>query len=133
MEDTMQKRYEVRRSTVIPTEVAAPFWDEPVDLLAADVSPRGMYLLSEEMPEVGEFLFCSFALPRVDAEYCFLSRVNRINWHRRRTDCTRPGFGIEFMNTTPLNRLRIRSAIRGLPPPLPSKNRKGIFDIHQLM
>ena len=129
----MHKRFEVRRSVMIPTEVAAPFWDVPVDLLAADVSPRGMYLYSEEMPTIGEYLFCSFSLARDDPEYCFLSRVNRINWHRRRTDRLRPGFGIEFMDTSPLKRLRIRSSIGKFPPTLPSKERRSIFDIPVIM
>jgi hypothetical protein len=133
MEDIMQKRFEVRRSAIIPIEVAAPSWDEPVDLLAGDLSPRGMYLFSEEMPEVGEYIFCSFGLAGNADEYCFMSRVNRINWHRRRTDCLRPGFGIEFMDTRPLERLRLRATIRGLPMPAPSKMRGGLFDIPAIM
>ena len=124
----MQKRFEVRRSTQILTEVAAPSWDVPVALLARDLSPRGMYLQSERIPEIGEHLFCAFALARAPREHCFLSKVNRVNWHRRRTDQSRPGFGVEFLDVSPLNRLRIRSALRGLPPPLPSGNRGSLFE-----
>ena len=94
----MQKRYEVRRSTIIPTEVMAPYWNEPLDLVAADLSPRGMYLLSEDMPQIGEYLFCSFALQGEEPEYSFLSRVQRVNWHRRKTERYRPGFGVEFLD-----------------------------------
>ena len=94
----MQKRFEVRRSTIIPTEVMAPYWNDSLDLVAADLSPRGMYLLSEDMPQIGEYLFCSFALHGEDPEYSFFSRVQRVNWHRRKTERMRPGFGVEFLD-----------------------------------
>jgi hypothetical protein len=128
MEEAMQKRYEVRRSAIIPTEVMAPYWSEPMDLVAADISPRGMYLLSEDMPSVGEYLFCSFALQGEDPEYSFFSRVQRVNWHRRRTERYRPGFGVEFLDVNGQNRFIIRSALRGLPPPIPSRGRDKLFE-----
>jgi hypothetical protein len=124
----MQKRYEVRRSTIIPTEVMAPYWNEPLDLVAADLSPRGMYLLSEEMPRIGEYLFCSFAVQGEVPEFNFFSRVKRVNWHRRKTEQYRPGFGVEFLDAGARHRLSIRNALRGLPPPVPSRSRVARVD-----
>jgi hypothetical protein len=126
MEEAMQKRSEIRRSTIVPTEVASPYWRESLDLIAADLSPRGMYLISEEMPHIGDCLYCSFSLSSEEPEYNFFSRVKRINWHRRETDRIRPGFGVEFLDVTPRKFLGLERALRGLPPPIPSKRRNEI-------
>ncbi len=119
----MQKRLNLRRSTIIPTEVMSPYWREPMDLVAADLSPNGMYLISDAFPTVGEFVFCSFALRGENAEYRMLSRIKRLNFHRRRTDRIRPGFGVEFLGVDDNSKSKILSALRGLPPPIPSRGR----------
>jgi hypothetical protein len=49
----MQKRLNLRRATIIPTEVISPYWRASMDLVAADLSPSGMYLISDEFPTVG--------------------------------------------------------------------------------
>ncbi len=122
----MQQRNELRRSTIISTEVSAPWWQEPLDLVAADLSPRGMYLIcDDEMPELGDTLFCSFSLEQNKPDYNFFSTVKRVNWHRRKTDLYRPGFGVEFINPEPWKKLLIRNRLQGLPPPIPSKRRGG--------
>ena len=125
----MQKRNEVRRATILPTEVSTPWRDSPLDLIAADLSPRGMYLISEAMPSIGDFVICSFALQRDKPLLNMFSRVQRINWHRRRNDRYRPGFGVEFVKPEPEMRLMIRDAVRGLPPPIPSRRRENMFNI----
>ncbi len=123
----MNKRFEIRRSIRLPIEVATSTWDRPLDLFACDLSPRGVFLESENMPEIGDDLMCSFNLWNGNRHLCLFGEVNRINWHRRKTDRRRPGFGVQFGDVRPLDRLRIRSALRGLPPPLPSKYRDGVF------
>ena len=120
----IQKRSNIRRSAIIPTEVMSPYWRESLDLIASDLSPSGMYLISEAMPSVGEYIFCSFALSGEVPEYRFLSKVKRLNFHRRKTDRMRPGFGIEFLGVNEMSRDKIRAALRGLPPPIPSKHRR---------
>ncbi len=117
----MQKRTEVRRSTILPTEVTSPYWSESQDLIAADLSPRGMYLISEKMPQIGDCLCCTFSLTREAPEFYFFSRVKRINWHRRRNDRLRPGFGVEFIDVSPRRFVTLERALRGLPPPIPSR------------
>ena len=124
----MNQRFEMRRSIRLPVEIATSRWDRPLDLFASDLSPRGLYLESEAMPEVGEQLLCSFNLWTQNRNLCLFGEVNRINWHRRKTDRRRPGFGVAFSIVRPIDRLRIRSALQGLPPPLPSKRRGSIFE-----
>lgn len=122
----MYKRFEIRRSARIPIEVITNMWDEPLSLMADDLSPRGTYLVSEMMPNLGEHIVCSFRLPRIEREQMFFGEVSRINWYRRKADKGRPGFGVKFIDTTPMDRLRIREALASLPPPLPMGRRDGV-------
>lgn len=116
----MHKRFEMRRSLDVPVEIITSFWDDPVDLVASDLSPRGAYLESEYMPEPGEHVVCCLEIGDTTGEFCFFGEVTRINFLRRKTDGGRPGFGVQFLDCTPLDRLAIRGALRGLPPPVPS-------------
>ena len=122
----MQKRYEMRRSTDIPVEIMTAMWDEPIRLYAKDLSPGGLFLSSELFLDAGVPVICNFKLHK---EHFVYGKVLRTNPMRRRTDRGRPGFGVEFMYTTPLTRLRIREALRGLPPPIPSKSRRELVEV----
>ena len=123
----MYKRFEIRKKAQIPVEVITNFCDTPVMFITDDLSPRGTYLISDFLPDLGEHIICSFDLRRDEGEYCFFGEVSRINWFRRKTDNGRPGFGVRFMDTTPRNRLKLRQALRGLPPPVPAKMRDGVI------
>ena len=120
----MQKRSIIRRSTIIPTEVMAPYWHDTMDLVAADLSPKGMYLISDKMPSVGEFVFCTFSLKHNEPDLKLLSRVKRVNWHRRKNDRLRPGFGVEFLGLNMEQYQRISKALIGMPPPVPTPRRQ---------
>lgn len=122
----MQKRFEMRRSTDIPVEIMTAMWDEPVRLYAGDLSPGGLFLRSEFFLDAETPVICTFKLHK---EHFVYGKVLRQNPMRRRTDRGRPGFGVEFMYTTPLTRLRIREALRGLPPPIPAKKRADILEL----
>lgn len=122
----MYKRFEIRKKTVVPIEVITNFWDEPISLLSSDLSPRGTYIVSELMPQLGEHIVCSFDIRREDPSYCLFGEVSRINWHRRKTDTGPPGFGVRFLDIKPMERLKIRDALRGMPPSLPVKMRDGV-------
>ncbi len=121
----MYKRFEIRRKADFPVEVITNLWDEPIPLIADDFSPRGTYLISELMPNVGEHIICSFNLPKL-GEHMYFGEVSRVNWLRRSTDKGRPGFGVEFLDISPLTRLKIREALKDLPPPLPMGRRDGV-------
>jgi hypothetical protein len=118
----MQKRWELRRGVRIPFEVILPGWDEPVRLLASDLSPVGAYIESDLLPDRGEHLVCCFGLSRRD-EYCLFADVTRVNPLRRRHDLGRAGFAVSFLDARPLERLRMRQMLRGLPPPVPRPSR----------
>ncbi len=117
----VHRRMEVRRALHHPVEIIAPGWDEPVTLVADDLSPSGAYIESDLLPEPGEHVVCSFHLggPKRGTSYSFFGQVKRINWTRRVTDVRPAGFGIEFVDASPKERIAIRSALRGTPPPRP--------------
>lgn len=123
----MQKRSDVRRASIISAEVMAPYWKDSLDLIASDISPKGMYLISDQMPHVGEFVFCSFSVRGNEPEYRILSKVKRINWHRRSTDMIRPGFGVEFLAISGEQRRTIYRRLKGMPPPIPRKRRNHVI------
>ncbi|MCU0661075.1 MAG: PilZ domain-containing protein [Myxococcota bacterium] len=119
----MYKRGELRRGIRLPIEVILGSWDDPVMLKASDFSPAGAYIESDFLPDAGESLICSFGLRRMD-EYCVFASVARVNPFRRRADTGAAGFGVCFSDLKPLERLRIRQMLRGLPPPLPKPARE---------
>ena len=120
----MQKRFEMRRNTQVEVTVSAPIWEAPVVLITSDMSPRGLYLESEDLLETEMPIICSFSLSR---EYHLTGKVTRLNPHRRVSDKGRPGFGVAFTYTRPLTRIDLRSDLRGLPPPIPARRRNGIW------
>jgi hypothetical protein len=123
MEDNMYKRFEIRRQTALPIEIISAFADEPFRLTARDLSPRGVYLECELLPDLGEHLICSFDLGN---RFCIFGEVSRVNLLRRKRETSRPGFGVRFLDATPKERLAIRQALRGLPPPVPRPRRDGV-------
>ena len=122
----MQKRFEMRRSTDIPVEIMTAAWDEPIRLYARDLSPGGLFVRSEFFLDAGVPVICSFKLHK---EHYVYGKVLRANMMRRRTDRGRPGFGVEFLYTTPITRLRIRESLRGLPPPIPARRRSDLPEV----
>ena len=119
----LQKRSIIRRASIVPTEVMSPYWRAPLDLVAADISPSGMYLISDNLPRIGEFVFCTFGLVGAEDEYRLLTKVKRLNFHRRKTDRIRPGFGVQFLGVDERDREKLHRALQGLPPPIPAKRR----------
>ncbi len=122
----MKQRYEMRRQANIPVEIITSLWDGPIRLRASNLSPGGLFVNSEMLLDPGMPIICAFELHKDHFIYGRVARVNRL---RRVTDRGRPGFGVEFMYTTPITRLRIREALRGLPPPIPSHKRAEIVEL----
>ena len=118
----MLRRFEMRRAVARPIEVIASAWDEPVVLATTDMSPRGAYVASELLPNLGENVVCAFRLGE-GRGFDFFGEVVRVNLLRRRSDRGRPGFGVRFLDARPLDRIRIREALRNTPPPLPVMRR----------
>lgn len=115
------RRMEIRRAIHRHLEIIGPGWDEPVMLVADDLSPSGAYIESDLLPEPGEHVVCAFDLEDRTGHrsYCLFGEVRRVNPSRRVTDFGASGFGIEFLDASPLERIGIRAALRGTPPPKP--------------
>jgi hypothetical protein len=120
----MKKRFEIRRLISRPMEIITSLWDEPLNFFTGDLSPRGAYVFSELMPEIGEHVYCSFDLG-VKRPFEFFAEVVRANMMRRTSDMGYPGFGLDFLDAKPLDRLNIRNLLTGLPPIIQSVPRIG--------
>jgi len=112
----MARRFELRHRLTRPIDVISSAWDEPLGFATGDLSPRGAFIESEILPELGENIVCSFDLG-AGCAFDFFAEVVRVNLMRRRADeCLWPGFGVRFLDAKPLDRLRIRDALRNAPP-----------------
>ena len=120
----MKKRWELRRLAGVHMEMISSRCREILDVFTGDLSPRGAYVVSPLVPAVGDHLVCCFSLGAVPREYLFFGEVTRVNLGRRRGDAGPIGFGVRFLDTTPFERLLIRSELRGVPPPAPTRPRK---------
>jgi len=112
----MSKRFEIRRLAGVPMELISAKSDLPLEFVSFDLSPRGAYLMSDAVPRVGEQIVCSFSLYGAPKPFCFFGRVSRVNRGRRQRDLGPTGFGVTFLDPTALERLTIRSCLRGQPP-----------------
>lgn len=117
----MYARYEMRRALRVPVELVSPEWDEPVTLTSADLSPRGCFLPSRVLLERGTPVVVSFRLGADAAEWTLFGEVVRVSAFRRRSDPYAGGFGVRFVGTRAMERLRLRERLRGVPPPLPRR------------
>lgn len=120
----MSKRFEVRRLAGVPMEVISAKSDLPLEFVSFDLSPRGAYLMSDAVPRVGEQIVCAFSLCGSTKPFCFFGEVSRVNRGRRKNDLGPTGFGVTFLDPTALERLMIRSCLRGQPLAFLSPGRK---------
>jgi len=121
----MKRRFELRRAVRRPIEVISSLWDEALRFVTGDLTPRGAYVLSDLLPPTGDNLVCSFDLG-LGRPFDLFGEVVRVNMMRRRTDVGPPGFAVRFLDAGPRERLSIRRALLGLPPPLPGHRRAGL-------
>jgi hypothetical protein len=112
----MQKRFEVRRLAGVPMEVISAKSDLPLEFLSFDLSPRGVFLMSDATPRVGEQIVCSFSLEGAARPFCIFGEVTRVNRGRRLSDGGPTGFGVTFLDATALERLLLRYCLRNQPP-----------------
>jgi hypothetical protein len=119
----MKKRCETRRLAGVHMEMISSRCRETLDVFTGDLSPRGAYVVSPLVPAVGDHLVCCFSLGEKPREYLFFGEVTRVSLGRRRGDAGPAGFGVRFLDATPLERLLIRSELRGVPPPTPARPR----------
>ena len=118
-------RFEIRRDHSTALDLICQWWDEPVELAASDISPAGAFVPTPLLLEVGEPVVACFCLPGFREEFQIFGNVVWVALPRRATDRGQAGMGIEFVKTSPLERLSIRQALRDVPLALPTRVRKG--------
>ena len=84
--------------------------------MSFDLSPRGVFLMSDAVPRVGEQIVCSFSLEGAPRPFCIFGEVTRVNRGRRANDAGPTGFGVTFLDVTAFERLVLRSCLRNQPP-----------------
>jgi Tfp pilus assembly protein PilZ len=121
MSDT---RFEDRKLRKTVTDLISGMWDEPVPMIATDVSPAGLFIPTDILLEPGEVVVACFNLPGHFQEFQLFGEVAWVALPRRADDPIGPaGMGIKFVKSKPIERMSIRASIRGLPAPLPYKVR----------
>jgi Tfp pilus assembly protein PilZ len=121
-------RYEVRKARRTDAEIISGLWDEPLPMLATDLSPAGLFIPTDILLEPGEIVVACFCLPGHREEFQLFGEVAWVAMSRRATDADQlAGMGVRFVKTRPIERLVIRATVRDLPPPLPYKVRSGHF------
>ncbi len=115
----MRPRYEKRRLAGIPVEIISPRSDLSIEFISWDLSPGGTYLMTDATPNVGDHIICSFVLDEGQPEYCFFGEVSRVSRGRRDSDTGPRGFAINFLDPTPMERLKIRADLNGQPTAAP--------------
>jgi hypothetical protein len=114
-------RFEVRKARPTRIELISNYWDEPVEMMATDISPGGMYLPADLLLEAGEPVVACFTLPGHRQEFQLFGDVAWVSMPRRASDLGFAGMGVNFVKTTAMERMGIRLSLRGVPPPLPHR------------
>jgi hypothetical protein len=114
-----QRRRAVRRAVQVECDVVSDHWDEPVPLLATDMSPFGLWLETPFPLEIGEELVIAFTPPGLHDELVAIAEVRRVALRRRRTDPPVSGMGVAFTDVEAVAESGIEQGLQGLPPPLP--------------
>lgn len=123
------RRRSVRRAVSLECNLESESWDGIVVLPATDLSNEGLWLESPYALDEGQEVVVSFELPS-DGEpgrVWAIAEVARVGlWRRRGDDERAPGMGLAFTYFSEDDRSRLRSALAGLPPPLPTSEPVGL-------
>ena len=116
------RRRALRRAVEIECAVLSGDWADVAPLVAADLSPLGMWLDSALPLETGAEVVVSFTPPRWPAwgsPVTVLAEVVRVGLPRRRGDCGSAGMGLRFLDLDPEHAARMALCLQGMPPTLP--------------
>ena len=118
-----QQRRVLRRAVRVDCQVVRERDFKLIGSRAVDLSPAGMLVLLQEPVLTGEPLVVAFRLPRSDHWFDAEAVVARVLHGRRPGDLGRC-FGLEFDALEPAVQAHLRQALRGVPPPLPMRDKR---------
>lgn len=117
-------RRALRRAVQLDCGVRSGWWSGALRFEASDLSAHGLWLDTDLALPPGEPVHLRLTPPRwpvwsppLDAQ----ARVVRVSLSRRRRDRSRSGMGLAFVGLSPVEAGLLSLALRGLPPPLPSR------------
>ncbi len=114
------QRTSIRRAVPIECQVVRERDFKLVGRWGLDISSDGMLVVSDARVLTGEDVIVSFRVPRTHHWIDCEATVARVLHGRRPSDRAR-GLGLSFGSLDADTRWQIRSTLRDLPPPLPSR------------
>jgi hypothetical protein len=114
------QRTAIRRAVPIECQVVRERDFKLVGRWGLDISSDGMLVVSDARVLTGEDVIVSFRVPRTHHWIDCEAIVARVLHGRRPSDRAR-GLGLSFSSLDSDTRWQIRSTLRDLPPPLPSR------------
>ena len=121
---TARQRRSLRRAVDVPREVVGEERFELLSRRALDLSDDGAFVLLEpgvQPPRPGDEVFVSLRVPHSRHWVGAVARVARIVRGRRAQD-PGVGIGLQFVAMDRVEQALLRSALPGLPPPLPGRH-----------
>jgi hypothetical protein len=118
-----QQRCILRRSVRVDCQVVRERDFRLVGSRSLDLSPMGMLVMAQERVLTGEPLIVAFRLPFSDHWFDTEATVARVIHGRRPGDLGR-SFGVTFESLDEGAQAFIHGALRGVPPPLPTRSRR---------
>jgi PilZ domain-containing protein len=117
-------RSDVRHAVDLPCSVVRERDSELVSLHAVDLSPGGMRVELQGMDvEAGDRFFVSFQTMAFGTWFYTDAFAARLLWGRRPGE-RRPSMALRFGSLSTDSRVRIRDALRGVPPHLPQREQR---------
>ncbi|HEY1697359.1 MAG TPA: PilZ domain-containing protein [Polyangiaceae bacterium] len=116
----VQQRRILRRSLRVDCQVVREHDFKLLGSRGVDLSPDGMLVMAQERVLTGEPVVVSFRLPRSSYWFDAEATVARVVHGRRPGDLGRC-FGLSFESIEPDVQAFLRRALRGVPPPLPTR------------
>ncbi len=118
-----QDRVSVRKKISLECKVLRSRDMRLIGAHTLDLSPDGMLIPSMDPVMLREDLLVTFRLPTLSRLFTTEGRVARILQGRRPRDYGR-AIGIRFHNFDALSKMLVRTELRRIPPPLPSRAKR---------
>ncbi len=118
-----QERVSVRKRISLDCKVLRSRDMRVIGERMLDLSPDGMLLSSTDPVLLREPVLITFRLPSLSRTFTAEGEVARILQGRRPKDHGR-AIGVRFQNFDALSRMLVRTELRRVPPPLPSRAKR---------